>query len=576
MQNAERWTHTKIESLLEKVNKTAKNPAVKGATSPAVAAKQRHGAANDGAGTSKQNGVKLPVNDIHRKVDERKLFAKIRAGLQFAGYPPNIIEELIGTSVNIPALKSKTGGVHWYLRLPNGRLVRSYKQIRENPYPGGVVAKNPLCEVSGCSRKFAHDGNCIINESMRAKDVKRKPEEHLEPSPHKEKAPRVTSPSMPSGSGLSKPTFVNGSSTSVVVECGSITGTWSPKNPSAFKVTHGLPAVKMPNGTIDGNVFERLGGKGHCKNWRFSIRVKLEDGYTMGVGTYMERIKNSGEKPIPQKALPVEWPVKEVEAAIAKKKEGLRLTLAQAHYPFAMIDELLKKTRFKSDTNAEGKLIIKFSVKLPSGSSVSTDEGILQNAYSLGGGIAGGMYALQGPGKGRRKEIVEDSGCDVDEVEEATNNNGGQCETTAPSGHIKEEPNEVPNEVKKADPQEEFVIYLATTEEEDNVEDEGEDYSSDDDQSLEEFGKAANKNGISDNSYNTMRERKIEAIRAALHRNGYPADVVEDLIQTRLRLNLRKDQRNYNFSWNMLLPNGKRICSYIDIDANPYQGGKIN
>ncbi|KAG7673352.1 hypothetical protein Ndes2526B_g03207 [Nannochloris sp. 'desiccata'] len=509
-ENAWRWKHSKIASLIEKTdtpfinsNMSPKSPAAK-VINPAGAAKQRHAAtatANDGEAPSKHNTPRLlkqfPFDNTlnEQEKSEERTLVKIRAALHYAGYPGKVIEDIIGKSLQLSPRK-KVRTCSWQLTLPNDVAVRSFMQIKNNPYPGGKVIENPLCEKAGCSRNFAHDGVCVINTKLAG--TKRKSEEDRYVEPTSQKQPfGIASPVLPSGSRRANPILANDFTTSVVVECGAIEGIWHPSDPDVFKVTHGLLASKMPNGLIDGNAFERLGGKGHIKNWRFSIRVKLEDDLTMGLGAYMERNRASIKYP---KLPSVEWTAMEVEAATAKKKEAVRLMLAQAHYPPAMIKILLEKARFKPETSPEGNLIIKFSINLPTGCSASSAEGILRNPYSLGGGLSGGRYALQGPGRSRSnqkdesEDVHEDSDAEEDEEAPHTSDEAfhicaatahcllqtghvGRCKI-APLKSIMQPIKQEGKEVEKAGPQEECVIDLATTEEEDNVEEEGKEYRS--------------------------------------------------------------------------------------------------
>jgi hypothetical protein len=74
-------------------------------------------------------------------------------------------------------------------------------------------------------------------------------------------------------------------------------------------------------------------------------------------------------------------------------------------------------------------------------------------------------------------------------------------------------------------------------------------------------------------SVEARKERKLAGIRAALGYNGYPPNVIEDLMQN--RLNIRQDRKDKTFTWGLRLPNGKLVDSYGTVDANPYPGGKV-
>jgi hypothetical protein len=620
LQNAGRWKNCTIASILEKVDKVRrnsnvppKNPAAR-VLNPAGAAKQRHAtlptATNDGAGPSRQVNGRLKSDSPvalsrKRKESEESQINKIRAALKIAGYPFDIIAALIKevqfTYKNQATKSSTSRGFHWCLRLPNNIQVRAFKDILKNPHPGGKIIRNPLCEVAGCTRRFAHDGLCLINHAEAGNKRKYGDDnEEAKPSPSGINRKRRVQPLR---SGGAQEVFVKDSTTSVVVECGIIQGEWSPFNPSLFKVTHGLPASEMPGELINGNTFERLGGKSHVKNWRVSIRVQLPNDVTMGLGAYMAQ-NNILMKPRLEKAPSTDWPPEEVKAAIAKKKESLRLMLAQAHYPPAIIEQLLTSTRFKSETNADGKLLIKYIIRLPGGVSTTTDEGILQNPYCLGGGgMSGGMYAFQSARKGRSKIEIEESSeeddeeSDSDEDEEAANDvdaDGGvlrACATTThcslQAGHVgrcETAPSKVVQlvkqegkQVEEAGTQEEFVIYLATTEEEDNVEEEGEDYTSSSSSEEQNDGGPSRLGNLT--AHARLRnnlpsiERTRALIRAMLGYCGYPSDVIEDLLKHKLTTTKRSECKT--LYWSLRLPNGFLANRYYQIEANPYPGGKI-
>ena len=71
----------------------------------------------------------------------------------------------------------------------------------------------------------------------------------------------------------------------------------------------------------------------------------------------------------------------------------------------------------------------------------------------------------------------------------------------------------------------------------------------------------------------TTKQLKIAGIRASLQYNGYPSNVIEDLIQN--KLTLWQIRNRVSFDWGLKLPNGIYAQSYATIDANPYPGGKI-
>jgi hypothetical protein len=72
---------------------------------------------------------------------------------------------------------------------------------------------------------------------------------------------------------------------------------------------------------------------------------------------------------------------------------------------------------------------------------------------------------------------------------------------------------------------------------------------------------------VTDTYLAEKRQRKIIGIRAALQFNGYPADIIEQLLHEKLII--------YRSGWSLILPNGKRVENYPQIDANPYPGGEI-
>ena len=78
---------------------------------------------------------------------------------------------------------------------------------------------------------------------------------------------------------------------------------------------------------------------------------------------------------------------------------------------------------------------------------------------------------------------------------------------------------------------------------------------------------------LPESEWETVKKLKVAGIRAALQYNGYPVDVIEDLIQNKLKLWQLKQW--HSFKWALYLPNGKMACTYGDIDAYPYPGGKI-
>ncbi len=69
------------------------------------------------------------------------------------------------------------------------------------------------------------------------------------------------------------------------------------------------------------------------------------------------------------------------------------------------------------------------------------------------------------------------------------------------------------------------------------------------------------------------KQHKIPGIRAALRYNGYPTDVIEDLVQNKLKFESKGQKQGYR--WSMVLPNGNCVRRYLEIDANPYPGGKV-
>ena len=78
---------------------------------------------------------------------------------------------------------------------------------------------------------------------------------------------------------------------------------------------------------------------------------------------------------------------------------------------------------------------------------------------------------------------------------------------------------------------------------------------------------------LSESALETKKQLKIAGIRASLQYNGYPSDVIEDLIQNNLKMH--QQQKGNYFAFRLKLPNGNITASHEAIDANPYPGGKI-
>jgi hypothetical protein len=74
-------------------------------------------------------------------------------------------------------------------------------------------------------------------------------------------------------------------------------------------------------------------------------------------------------------------------------------------------------------------------------------------------------------------------------------------------------------------------------------------------------------------SSDTSKQHKIAIIKTALHYNGYPTDVIEDLIKNKLKFVW--DTQNNTFRWSMVFPNGITARRYTSIDEHPYPGGKV-
>ena len=156
-------------------------------------------ATGNGAGPSRPSNPVDGNQYYISKVETAKQLkiAGIRASLQYNGYPPDVIEDLIQNSLSLYPQKYRHFCV-WALILPNGETVTTYGEIDANPYPGGKVVVNRICHTVGCGGKFGHKGGCRVSHLRR---VKRKAAPMAQFSPAKRQARTV--PPLPSQSSQS-------------------------------------------------------------------------------------------------------------------------------------------------------------------------------------------------------------------------------------------------------------------------------------------------------------------------------------------------------------------------------------
>ena len=129
---------------------------------------------NGGAGPSRPSN---PVNRIEGadnalETGKQLKIAGIRASLQYNGYPPDVIEDLIKNKLSL----YRQTGVNTFmfvLKLPNGSSAQSYTTIDANPYPGGQITEKSARKCfrsENCTKPFGHDGMCRLKTTLDTND----------------------------------------------------------------------------------------------------------------------------------------------------------------------------------------------------------------------------------------------------------------------------------------------------------------------------------------------------------------------------------------------------------------------
>ncbi|KAH7615645.1 hypothetical protein NADE_007555 [Nannochloris sp. 'desiccata'] len=172
---------------------------------------------------------------------------------------------------------------------------------------------------------------------------------------------------------------------------------------------------------------------------------------------------------------------RQVAVAISKKEKTLLKVLDQAQYPSAVAEKLLENTIFKtSGFDERGNIIIKFHMKLPNGSSAGNDTDILLNPYSCGGGgFSGDEYDQHGFVQEQQKKQVQEKETSEEESSLIPTSSGGSASSSSSDEEEEEEKESEGDKEEEESLAKSLPVSLLTTEEEDNVDQQGEDeYSS--------------------------------------------------------------------------------------------------
>jgi len=497
--------------------------------------------AGNGAGPSNVRNVDKDIPDpdsLFKSLIELKV-AGIKAALQYNGYPPSVIEDLLKKVRTNMVKDSKNERItcKWRLLLPNGKIAESYAHIDANPFPGGKIIKKTQrkCHISHCTRPFAHTGQCVLAQEIQL---------YYEGTEHATSRPAVNQPlatltalndgAVPGRRDnpqnldneddlLGKLTHVTAGVRAALYYAGYPPDLleqmmkdkfhvsprfdwkagkyyWSLRLPDGKLVTAYNAVMKnpCPEGTVTDNPIchtlgcgRNFGHKGSC-SVALSDRCRVRPEFDPGPVSFPSRKRARAHSPSPLSNLPPQTKQKisfgpspqQIELAITKKKKSLLKVLVQSRYPTAVAEKLLEDTIFKtSGLDKRGNILLKFHMKLPTGSSASNESGIMLNPYSLGGG---GFFAsgndLQGLFQKQRKKQVQGEMVSVEES--SLISTSSTSSSTSSSSRDEDPPEEEREEIegdKEIEVEEEershtksLSVCLPTTEEEDNVDLQGE------------------------------------------------------------------------------------------------------
>ncbi len=133
---------------------------------------------NDGAGPSNPAAAKpkqrKPVDMQELELKMNHAAVGVHAALGYAGYPPQLIEKLMGTEnfcmrTHLSVEYENQRKYSWSVKLPHKPRIGTFVGILRNPCPGGTVAANPVCHTLGCDKPIGHLGHCRVAYSARYK-----------------------------------------------------------------------------------------------------------------------------------------------------------------------------------------------------------------------------------------------------------------------------------------------------------------------------------------------------------------------------------------------------------------------
>ncbi len=469
-------------------------------------------------------------SDIEDKKQRR--IAAIRAALHYNGYPADVIDDLMQNSLKL-RINARKSGFAFFLRLPNTKHAESYLDIEANPYPGGTITKKEdrKCPFPQCVKLLGHQGRCMgraANKTEYQSDYETSDSEMSNPASSQQHAMGRTFEDDAFAIREKKMKKTNtrnldddldeidlilnhatigvrtvlryaGYTPKMIDEMMEDEFSIVPRDYDIYKKKYTW-SLQLPDGTcvsaishildnpcsggkVDASPLlchtlgcgKRIGHTGPCRvpaSDRFLVIPEAEFGPISPSPLKKSRVVSPS--PLPSSAIPPPRSQKQqpkfnllpfqIADGISKKKKSLFAVLQQAGYPPDVAEKVLDKTTFThAGADEGGSIKINFQMKLPNGSSAGSETAILQNPY-----FSGGTDNLQRAAQRQQHQV------DVVMVKKEREGNrvgeGAQEDKKerAESGKAKEH----------EEPRAESVIYLLTTTEELDGEDDRDECSS--------------------------------------------------------------------------------------------------
>jgi len=478
--------------------------------------------------------IKQNTDDSYLKTAEGRRVAGVKAALQYNGYPPPAVEDLLQNHLRIYTNKNSSTHTNFRLQLPNGSIATSYNDIDANPFPGEKIIEKSQrkCHIHHCTRPFTHNGRCNRAPSIQCV-FEGTANEKTSPASNQ---PIATLTAVDDGEGpdgrnnaqnldylQAKLTYLTAGVRAALYYAGYPPEMLEQMMKDKFRVAQHYNqkagkyfwSLTLPNGKLahaysqiienpypGGKVTvdpichmlgcgRRFGHKGNCAGVAsHHRRSKPEPTFDPGpMSSPPPPGKRSGAySPFPLSNLPPQTKQKlflaptpqQIELAITKKKESLLKVLVQAGYPTAVAEKLLENTIFKtSGLDKRGNILLKFHMKLPNGSSAGNESTIMLNPYSLiGGGLFGGGHYLPGFVQKQQKKQVQKEKTSEEESSLISTSSSSSSSSSDEEGGEESESDKEEDEGSHAKTP---FMYLLTTEEEDNVDFQEEDNHSNED-----------------------------------------------------------------------------------------------